>query len=426
MNGKEPESRTIVRTIRHEEERDYYLELPFELPERTEELQVGIEVEPLGEGQAVVDLGLRDASRIRGWSGGARKSIAVGREKATPGYLAGELGAGTWAVLLGAYRVPQAGCRITVRIRCASETSRWLKGDLHTHTEHSDGTYTLREAGAIMASLGCDFIATTDHNTVSQNTAHPQDTDLVFIPGMELTTTRGHANLLGVPEPVRDFRAPGPDDLRRRLAEAKRSGALVVLNHPHCEFCPWEWGFDVERDAVEVWNGPWTERNDRALAWWQSRLAAGERLVAVGGSDVHRPHPYVRHAMPTTWVYACSRTSAGILEGIGKGRVFLSYAPDGPAIDLKIGSCMMGDVYDRGSGEIGEARLNLAGLLQGDTVKVVSEQGEERRYAADKDGAASYSWPVLDRRFYRVEIWRYFPEAGRELIAALSNPVYSE
>jgi len=426
MGREETASRTIVRTIRHEEERDYYLELPFELPERMEELHIGIEVEPLGEGRAVIDLGLKDASRIRGWSGGARTAIAVGREKATPGYLPGELNAGTWAVLLGAYRVPPAGCRVTVSVRFVPETHRWLKGDLHTHTEHSDGTYTLREAGAIMESLGCDFIATTDHNTISQNDAHPQDTDLVFIPGMELTTTRGHANLLGVREPVRDFRAAGPDDLRSRLAEAKRSGALVVLNHTHCEYCPWEWGFDVECDAVEVWNGPWTERNDRALMWWQSRLAAGERLVAVGGSDVHRPHPYVRHAMPTTWVYAASRTSAGILEGVRKGHIFLSYAPDGPTLDLTIGSCIMGDAYDRRSGEGERMTLSLTRLLKGDTVKIVSEQDEERRYTAEKDGECGYSWPVPGRKFYRAEVWRYFPEADRELLAALGNPVYLE
>lgn len=84
----------------------------------------------------------------------------------------------------------------------------------------------------------------------------------------------------------------------------------------------------------------------------------------------------------------------------------------------------MGDVYERGSGEGGEARLNLAGLLKGDTVKIVSERGEERRYTAERDGEAGYSWAVLDRRFYRAEVWRYFPEAGRELPAALSNPVY--
>ncbi|XID95142.1 CehA/McbA family metallohydrolase [Paenibacillaceae bacterium WGS1546] len=423
-NPERKRSWTIERTIRHEEEREYYVEVPFELPERTEELGIEIEAAPLGEGRTVIDLGLKDPARIRGWSGGARTAVFVGREKATPGYLPGELTPGRWTVLLGAYRVPTGGCRVSVRVTVKPETARWLKGDLHAHTEHSDGTYTLREAGAIIEALGCDFLATTDHNAISQNYAHPQDANLVFIPGMELTTTRGHANLLGVPAPVDDFRAYGAEDIRRLVATAKRNKAFVVLNHPHCDMCPWEWGFDVDPDAVEVWNGPWTERNDGALAWWQEQLAAGGRLVAVGGSDAHRPHPYVRHAWPTTWVYANTRTVEGIMEGVRAGRVFLSYAPDGPTIDLTLGSCMIGDVYEPRPGDEADFKLNLAGLREGDAVKIVSERGVEHQFTAATDGDRAYSWPMLERLFYRVEVWRYFPEAGRELVAALSNPVY--
>jgi len=413
------------RLIRHEEERDYYVEVPFELPEHVEELEVEMEAVALGEGRLTIDLGLKDPQRVRGWSGGARTRFAVGREKATPGYLPGELMPGEWAVLLGAYRVPQAGCKIVLRIRCRAERRRWLKGDLHSHTVHSDGSYTLGEAVSIMESLGCDFLATTDHNTVSQNFVHPKESGLVLIPGIELTTNRGHANFLGAVDPIRDFRVHRVDDIHAHFAAAKEKGAVVVLNHPLCGDCPWEWGFAVDHDWVEVWNGPWTDRNERALDWWQAELAAGRRLVAVGGSDVHRPHPHVKHAMPTTWVYAASRTVAGILEGIGRGHAFLSESPDGPTIKLRIGAAMIGDTIEYSDDvACADACLQAERLQPGDAIRIVTERGAERELVADGESVACEWQAALGRLFYRIEIRRFCPERGEAVMAALSNPIY--
>ncbi len=414
----------LERTIRHEEQQEYHLELPFELPDRTEELQVEIEVEPLGEGRLTIDLGLKDAQRVRGWSGGARTRFAVGKERATPGYLPGELVPGTWAVLLGAYRVPAAGCRVIARVRCLPETPRWLKGDLHSHTVHSDGSYTLDEAVSIMKALGCDFLATTDHNTVSQNFAHPKESPVVLIPGMELTTNDGHANLLGVVDPVTDFRVRRLEHIHAHFAAARDKGAVVVLNHPHCGDCPWEWGFEVDHDWVEVWNGPWTDRNERALAWWHAQLAAGRRIVAVGGSDVHKPHPHVKHAHPTMWAYAVSRTSAGILEGIGRGHAFISESPEGPAIDFRIGKAMMGDTAEADDAD-GKGELRVSRLHPGDRVLILSERGLEEERTAGREETLFHAWRAeRDRQFYRIEIRRQCPIRNASVVAALSNPIY--
>lgn len=233
---------------------------------------------------------------------GARTEFRIGKELATPGYIPGELTVGQWAVVHNAYRVPEGGCTLHVTVRLEFRTPRWLKGDLHTHSVHSDGTYTLEENAAIMEELGCDFIALTDHNTNSQNIAYPRHRKIVMIPGMEFTTNFGHSNFLGASDPLADFRVAGQADVHLRIAAARERGAKIVLNHPHCDYCPWLWDFDFDYDWVEIWNGPWMPRNARALKWWQDQLAAGRRLVAMGGSDTHRPDPYVKHAMPCTWV----------------------------------------------------------------------------------------------------------------------------
>ena len=40
---------------------------------------------------SVIDLGLRDPQRFRGWSGGTRDHMTLSTEDATPGYLPGPL-----------------------------------------------------------------------------------------------------------------------------------------------------------------------------------------------------------------------------------------------------------------------------------------------------------------------------------------------
>ncbi|MBB6733746.1 CehA/McbA family metallohydrolase [Cohnella sp. CBP 2801] len=418
---------TFTRAVARGEQGGY-LEIPFEMPDRVEELHVEYRVESPGEEKAVIDLGVRDATRIRGWSGGARTCFRIGTERATPGYMPGPLAPGRWAVVHNAYRVPEEGCVVSVTVRLSFRTPRWLRGDLHTHSVHSDGKFTLAENAAIMERLGCDFIAMTDHNAVSQNEAYPRETDLVMIPGMEFTTNYGHCNFLGVPDPLDDFRVANQADVDAKLAEARRKGAMLVLNHPLCEYCPWEWSLDAEFDAVEIWNGPFADRNARALAWWQRQLALGRRLVAVGGSDVHRPDRFVKHAMPCTWVLAETRTAAGILDGIAKGHVVISHAPDGPFIDLTCGSFRGGDVYP--AERLREPiRLWLDGLHAGDVVKLIGAEGVASERTAAEDGELALEEEAAaagSSGFVRAEVWRFFGEAGTMLPAAVSNPIYFE
>ncbi|MFC5449536.1 CehA/McbA family metallohydrolase [Paenibacillus aestuarii] len=410
------------RLIEHKEQ-STYIEVPFEMPERVENLHIMYEVESHGEGKAVIDLGVRDGRRLRGWSGGARSEFVIGLEQATPGYIPGELAPGSWAVVHNAYKVPKEGCTVTVTATFQLMAPRWLKGDLHTHSVHSDGTHTLEENAAIMEELGCDFIAMTDHNAVSQNLMYPRNKNVVMIPGMEFTTNFGHSNFLGVADPCDDFRVANEGDVHERIRMARERGAKIVLNHPHCDWCPWEWTFQVDHDWVEVWNGPFTERNVRACQWWHEQLVAGRKLVAVGGSDVHRPDPFVKHAMPCTWVLAETKTAAGILNGIGQGRVFITYSPEGPFMELTCGVYMMGDTV-LASAESTPVKLHVEHLQAGDQVKLISNLGVEREIKVTNESTLDIEADSANRLFYRAEVWRRFASADQPLLAGLTNPIY--
>lgn len=400
--------------------------VPFPVTERLQRLSVHMEVAGHKSPQAIIDLGISDETRVRGWSGGARRDFFIQQREATPGYLAGPLTPGKWTVLLGAYQVPPEGCTVTLSIEWEPATPTWLKGDLHVHTFHSDGTYSPEETVAMVQNIGLDFVALTDHNTVSQNLVPLQSGDLIVIPGMELTTYHGHANLLGVADPLRDFRVDTMDDLNQRAAEAHRAGAKITLNHPHDDGypgCQWGYGWDWEFDWIEVWNGPWRPCNHLTLQWWQDQLVSGRRLVAVGGSDMHGPHPYVRHGMPTNWVWTAEQTVNGILDAINEGNVFLSFSPQGPIIDLCCGTAMMGDIVPPATEDF--VSITISAAKAGDTVRIITEQGVEDELVLE-EGATSgtMSFDARGRRFCRVEVWRFFEEVQQTLMAALSNPIY--
>jgi hypothetical protein len=421
--------RTVLTLTLTAEDHGVFIEVPFEVPVDTERVSVHCEVEGHRFAGEVVDLGLMDPEGSRGWSGGARAEMWVEQEKATPGYLPGDIRPGRWAVVVSSNRISPGGCLVTLTVNCTPERYRWLKGDLHMHSVHSDGRYELPEVLRLAQEAGLEFVALTDHNTGSQNLAYPRETPLICIPGMELTTYRGHCNLLGVDSPVGDFRVSTKDDLHERLRDARRRGARIGINHPFkdCDTpgCRWHWGWDLDYDWVEVWNAPWRQCNDEALEWWQGQLAEGRRVVATGGSDCHRPNEPRKHGTPTSWVWCRSRSVEAILEAVLQGHLFMSYSPEGPAVDVRCGDCMMGDQIE---GPVpGELRITVERQQDGDVLRLVSDRWLEREIplaAADEGDTLTFSLPVERRRFYRVEVWRHFAEAGRTLMAAMTNPIY--
>ncbi|MCZ8516673.1 CehA/McbA family metallohydrolase [Paenibacillus filicis] len=416
----------VIRREISPQEEDSYIEVPFEMPAGVERMHVVLVTQLYGADKSVVNLGIKDAQRMRGWSGGARTEFFIGTEKATPGYIPGLLAPGPWAVLLNPRRIGETGCSVILTVRFEMESPRWLKGDLHAHTVHSDGAHTMLEVEQMALEAGLDFLALTDHNTVSQNFVYPKDSELVFIPGVELTTRFGHCNFYGVEQPGENFLTASFDQAKEYIRIARERGAKISLNHPHCRNCGWLWDFDVDHDWVEIWNGPWREDNELTLNWWHEQLAAGRKLVAVGGSDFHRVQPHAKHGMPTNWVYAESRTVRGILEAVDRGRLYLSYAPEGPRLTMNADRWMMGDTISADEVANGlQLVMSCHGLEAGDSIRLLTERGVEREWIVEP-GCETKKLEVRmeERLFYRAEIRRHFAEAGQTLLALACNPIY--
>jgi len=61
----------------------------------------------------------------------------------------------------------------------------WLKGNLHTHTQNSDGKLSPEEVVAKYKEMKYDFISLTDHRKYIYN-SHLQSDDFIVIPGFEV------------------------------------------------------------------------------------------------------------------------------------------------------------------------------------------------------------------------------------------------
>lgn len=344
-----------------------YTEVPFKVPAAVE--RITVEFAHTGKEQrSVIDLGLRDPERFRGWSGGDKSRFTLAESDATPSYLPGPLKAGIWRLVLGVPNIrKESRADYVAKIwfdrkdqafagfaaAPAASGERWWRGDLHMHTAHSDGACLSRRGVKVpcpvfktleaASARGLDFIAVTDHNATSQFGAMrelaPYFDDLLLMPGREITTFHGHANLFG-PVAAVDFqlgsaRAP---NLSAILDEVEAAGGILSINHPGlpsgevCMGCGWTAkGVDYSRIvAIEVVNGGLAEGPLSGLAFWEARLNEGRRITAIGGSDNHDPTLPPDRApaigVPTTVVRAGELSQAAILGAIAQGHVFLDLA----------------------------------------------------------------------------------------------------
>jgi len=467
-----------------------YVYVPFDVPPHAVRIKVSYQYDR-ANGSNTIDIGLFDARStgsdidprgFRGWSGGRRSEFFVSRDEATPGYLRGEMPAGKWRIIFGLYRVAPAGLDVSLKIEieiqkdrsssptlAASKTSpssnaasvtpmaessrarppsskvgghgpRWWTGDLHMHTVHSDGNWTIAELISSARNSGLDFIVITDHNTAS----HHEEIDLLskgwrkplVLRGEEITTYGGHTNVWGLPSGTWiDFRTHPGDTSRisNIAAKAHRAGALISINHPFvlCGGCAWSYDAAArDFDAIEVWNGPWDFTDEPALAMWDKILQSGRRITAIASTDSHRPDTPI--GKPATHVAASVLSQAVLLKAIRQGHAYLTNGA--PGFDVSF-EAEVANGKRRSRLIIGdEIRLNApntirffirTGVTQLDaTVSLISNGQVIRSFPARTDGqpqVIEIEWRALAQRdsYFRLEV-----RDGTKAMIALTNPIY--
>jgi hypothetical protein len=416
-----------------------YFTIPFTMPADVESMTLKYRYErrpetdtQVGAGTFVglqesniIDLGLLapDGTQV-GASGSDKTEIFLSEIRATPGYRPRPLAAGEWRILVGAYKVAPEGLTVTYELTFTHKSQRLLKGDLHTHTLASDGVLTVKELGRRAVRHGLDFLAITDHNQPVSADALPRIAGLTLIPGLEWTHYQGHANFLGVDRPYDlPFFANSAEEARARFDSARDRGALITINHPFEPGMTFQYDLTAfPFDCLEVWNGPMRESNLRTLGLWQSWLEAGKKVPICGGSDYHRDTPFLFLGGPTTCVYAMSNGPSDILAALRGGHAYISFAPDGPSLELTAGEAILGDSLPWSEGQ--ELQIAADGLLKGDVIRVVTGRGSQPILEAPSAGRFHASYRMDAPGFARIEILRHFLPGIPMLPALISNPIY--
>jgi hypothetical protein len=373
----------------------------------------------------IIDLGLIDpAGNQVGASGSDKSEISLSETQATPGYHACSITPGKWQILIGAYKVSSEGIIVHYEIHLYYKYRRLLKGDMHTHSLASDGVHSVEELANKAARNGLDYLAISDHNQMISADSLPRVPGITIIPGLEWTHFQGHANFLGVDKPYDPpFFTNSFDEVRSRFISARERGALITINHPFEEIALFQFDFmQLPFDCLEVWNGPMRASNLKAIGLWQQLLVSGKKIPISAGSDYHRDTPFIFLGGPTMCVYALSNSPSDILEAVRFGHGFITFAPNGPVVEMTANETILGDTVHWPDNK--EVEIKVNGLNKGDILKVITNKDSRDILEARTDGNVSIKQPVLEPGFVRVEILRAFLPGLPMLPALVSNPIY--
>ncbi|MGD8626132.1 MAG: hypothetical protein PVJ34_16465, partial [Anaerolineae bacterium] len=114
--------------------------------------------------------------------------------------------------------------------------------------------------------------------------------------------------------------------------------------------------------------------------------------------------------------------ASDIVAAVRAGHGFITFAPDGPTVELTAGEAIMGDSVDWQTRK--EVQIRAEGLLEGDVLHVATGQKTETLFSAPSDGDVSLTYTMEAPGFARVEVWRTFLPGVPMLPALISNPIF--
>ncbi len=434
-----------------------YLRHSFDVPEGIKQLRVSLRYDKPGICQLYLSVfgpnGYRGSRMLPGAVGLIEEVLEFGEGFGSLGALAGEIEAGQWLAFLDlertAYTVDytltvEASLEDGLKLEPFSvaengnDTPGWYRGELHSHTHHSDGRSSTAELVAAARSYGLDFLALTDHFTTAawSELKSLSDEKLCVMTSLEMTGHRGHANFHGLQEWVNPFvdeiETWSINDAARAV---KAQDGLVCVNHPFALDLGWRYHeFDWNLcDAIEVYHHQEGSSNTAMLTFWDGLLRAGYRMTGVAGTDSHDAYKG-RHRLGQVFTVIKSRAlrSEAILDGVRAGRAYVTL---GATLEFEAIS------FDNRAGMGEELEVNKAVKLEARIAKlqfparvIVIKNGF---YHAHKDVAASEAEIKLEfldtepqAGYYRLEVFaldaQRNDDVGREWqnTLLLSNPIY--
>lgn len=203
-------------------------------------------------------------------------------------------------------------------------TFGFYAGDLHQHTNYSDGADNVWEVALSNINNGLSFGFLSDHNSAGGLAEWMQanrltsniagNGDIQFFKALlavEMTTTYGHYQSIGagIVVPEWDIELEKNEDPKEEVVkiarEIIRNGGIAQVNHPYSygEMGFPFWDILDEFETIEIWNGKYQPNRNENLAAknkWFELLNEGRYFPGTSGSDNHSiQSKYTASYLPT-------------------------------------------------------------------------------------------------------------------------------
>ena len=263
----------------------------------------------------------------------------------------------------------------------------WFKGNLHTHTNKSDGDSSPETVVDWYSNNKYDFLVLSDHNHLT--ILDSNQTKLLLIPGEEITLNLPytiHINAIGIKKVIEPtLRSTKVKTLQANIDNIINSGGLAEINHPNFRWALNEKDLVQVRGAhfIEVFNGNYNTHNyggggkKSVEEMWDEMLSKKIKIWGVAVDDSHHfkeefaPH---RHNPGRGWVevFAKNLSEKNILDSMRNGCFYFSNGVKFKKINFnkeKIELSIAGDYFNKG----------LSNSLLTDskyTTQLISNEGE--------------------------------------------------
>ena len=216
---------------------------------------------------------------------------------------------------------------------------RFWRGNLHTHSDRSDGALSPRETAQVYREAGYDFLAITDHFRPEYafpvtDTRELRSDGFTTLLGAELHAPRTEVgqswHILAVGLPL-DFRPPSEAETGPELARrARAAGAFVGMAHPAASLLT---AVDAESldaaHSVEVYNAL-ADRENRGDSWHLTDvlLNRGHRLTTYAADDAHLQPQDPPPCQAWVQVRADALEPGALLAALKAGHFYSSTGPE--------------------------------------------------------------------------------------------------
>ena len=242
----------------------------------------------------------------------------------------------------------------------------WFKGNLHTHTNMSDGDSSPETVVDWYSNNKYDFLVLSDHNHLT--ILDSDQTKLLLIPGEEITLNLPytiHINAIGIKKVIEPtIRSTKAKTLQANIDNIISAGGLAEINHPNFRWALNEKDLIQVRGAhfLEVFNGNYNTHNyggggkKSVEEMWDEMLSKKIKIWGVAVDDSHHfkeefaPH---RHNPGRGWVevFAENLSEKDILDSMRNGNFYFSNGVKFKNIKFnkeKIEIKISGDYFNKG------------------------------------------------------------------------------